>query len=216
MAKKSSMKLFAKIGWRAKVVMVGLGLMFLFPNAHASGLPEWGMSSGPAVFMIRAVAIKSPPLNVPVSFIGARSASPRQQWPVTTSWLEGYMVSITNVTMVYWTKPVIQYVVFAMDSTGQIQRVRGTEELNEIPVNGKITLITDQVMMQRSIRGNGHNILPGKLLGIWIRIYDHKHRLIQNYAAPWALMVWQRWEFPLYTEGGGLVTPLQPGVKLGW
>jgi hypothetical protein len=101
-----------------------------------------------------------------------------------------------------------------MDSTGQIQRVQGSETLNEIPVNGVITFITNEAMMQSVIRTDGHNTLPGKLLGVRLRIFNRRNELIQDYAAPWALMVWQRWEYPLSTEGHGVITPLRRGVLL--
>ncbi len=176
--------------------MFCFGVALVGSNGHASGLPEWGMSSGAASFMIRAVAIKSPPLNAPAPRLHKWDGNYVQPRASTSNWLEGYEVSLTNVTMIHWTRPVIQYVVYATDSAGQIQQVHGTEALNEIPVNGQITIITNQVMMQHIVSGDGHNTLPGKLLGVWVRIYNSRHVLIEDYAAPWDFMVWRRWEFP--------------------
>ena len=165
--------------------------------------------------MIRVEAIRSPPLDNPAMiFRRPRGYYSGRGWSVSTSWLEGYKVSLTNVTRATWTRPVIEYIVYVMDSSGQIQHVLGSEQLNEIPINGEITFITNQFMMQHTTRTDGHNTLPGKLLGVRVRIYDHRNGLIQDYAAPWALMVWQKWEYPLNTEGHGLVTPLLRGVPL--
>jgi hypothetical protein len=48
-----------------------------------------------------------------------------------------------------------------------------------------------------------------------LRIYDRKNELIQDYAAPWDIMVWQKWNYPLTTEGSGLITPVVHGVRFG-
>jgi hypothetical protein len=194
------MRLFAILEHCRKIIILGLALVLTSSLGRAAGLPEWGMSSGAASFMIRVEAIRSPPLHGSVMIMGGYPGNSE------VGWLEGYKVSLTNVTMVPWTRPVIQYIVYEMDASGQIQRVRGTEQLNEIPINGEITFITNQVAM--------NNNLPGKLLGVRLRVYDYRNELIEDYAAPWALMVWQRWDYPLTTEGHGLITPKIRGVLL--
>jgi hypothetical protein len=207
------MRLFSIKGQLWRGIILGLALACFNPAWAASGLPEWGMSTGAAAFMIRAIAIKSPPLGT-LLVAGSDGAS-EQAWPDAASWLEGYEVSLTNVTRIHWDRPFIQYIVYAMDAAGRIQQVHGSEALSEIPVNGVITLITNQVLMQRIDRLDGHNAEPGRLLGVRLRIYDRKNELIQDYAAPWDIMVWQKWNYPLTTEGSGLITPVVHGVRFG-
>jgi hypothetical protein len=204
-AEKSAMRLIAIPGRCRKIIILGLALLLAGSIGRADGLPEWGMSAGAALFMIRVEAIKSPPLDDHVMLLGAPLQSPREGLR-SSNWLEGYKVSLTNVTMVRWAKPVIEYIVYEMDAAGHIQRVRGTVQLKEIPVNGEITFITNQVVMS--------NALQGKLLGVRLRVYDNKNELLQDYAAPSVLMVWQKWEYPLSTEAHGLITPIIRGVRL--
>jgi hypothetical protein len=213
-AEKFAMRLIAIAGYCRKNIILGLALAFILLTRPAAGAPEWGTSSGAALFMIRVEAIKSPPLSGIAAVLGRTHNPFGPGLPDSSSWLEGYQVSLTNVTMVPWLNPAIEYVVYAMDANGQIQRVYGTEQLSEIPVNGEITFVTNQVVMQPAFRALGRNSQPGKLLGVRVRIYDYRHLLVQDYAAPWVLMIWQRWEYPLTTEGGGTITPRIRGVLL--
>jgi len=107
---------------------------------------------------------------------------------------QGYAVKVTNTTSLRVLKPVMQYQIFDNPNINVpgagLNGYSGMFNPDEIAANGTGSFETLKVTWP----GLGGQAI-GRLMGLWVRVYDADHQLIQEWSSPPELMKKEKWLF---------------------
>jgi hypothetical protein len=128
------------------------------------------------------------------------SASPERGTTTTSGyyvgWSEGYKVKLSNQSTLHLLSPTIEYIMYNLEVDVTTVRTYGSVPLPEIPANDDTTFTTKPVHVTQYGNGTGEHYVDNKPEGLWVRIYDNKHQLVQEWAEPLDLMKTETWDYP--------------------
>jgi len=124
--------------------------------------------------------------------------------------LAGYKVKVTNTTSLRMLKPIMEYIVFANTNTmvpdSPLAHYYGKFAPDEIKANDQSAFETVKAML---IVGDKQD--NGRLEGLWVRVYDADHQLIQEWCSTPELMKKEKWTYDIERSKRGAGTG--SGVK---
>jgi hypothetical protein len=171
-------------------------------------------------------------LTMSVTSVRGESDTPQiaTKSQLTTAWTEAYKIKVSNATPVHWANLQVRYIIFHLVGSPGIlppgnfkpAHANGTTALADLPGEQDQTVTTDKITLKEVSMQPGHfydNGAPPKvtdvLQGVWVRVYDEKNNLLQEWAAPTSLMKDNNWDAlfppPRGRRGGAAARPASSG-----
>jgi hypothetical protein len=108
-------------------------------------------------------------------------------------WGEGFKVKLTNQTMLHLLNATVDYIVFSLNLDASTMKTNGSAPVPEMPANAATTFTTQPVNVTQYGAGPGQHQVANEPTGIWIRIYDSRRQLVQEWSQPADLMKNETW-----------------------
>jgi hypothetical protein len=127
----------------------------------------------------------------------------------TITWSESYKIKVTNETSVHWTNLRVRYIIFRLNgilgapppNNFKPAHTLGDVVLDDLPGLQDKTVVTDKIDYVESGLAPGYsypygipNKVADKMQGIWVRVYDEKNNLLQEWASSKEIMKDNNWD----------------------